>query len=126
MPAIRRFWLKCAPPVRRDYIALPLHMSDGEVHASSWLTKDPDGFSDAHIDGMRSLLPPLTRMIEIWLLRRTAAGLLDNYVGPRAGARILAGQIRRGHTETMHAAIWLSGFDAASRRCRIACHRTQW
>ncbi|MEH2512466.1 adenylate cyclase [Nitrobacteraceae bacterium AZCC 1564] len=102
-----------------DYIALPLQMSDGEVHASSWLTKDPDGFSDAHIDGMRSLLPPLTRMIEIWLLRRTAAGLLDNYVGPRAGARILAGQIRRGHTETMHAAIWLSdlrGFTPLSDR----------
>jgi adenylate cyclase len=36
-----------------------------------------------------------------------------------AGARILAGQIRRGHAESMHAAIWLSdlrGFTALSDR----------
>lgn len=102
-----------------DYIALPLYMSDGEVHATSWTTHDPGGFTDAHLDGLRSLMPSLTRMIEIWLLRRTAAGLLNNYVGARAGSRILAGQIRRGHTETMHAAIWLSdlrGFTALSDR----------
>jgi adenylate cyclase len=102
-----------------DYIALPLHMSDGEVHATSWITQDPDGFSEGQLDAMRALMPSLTRMIEIWLLRRTAAGLLNNYVGGRAGSRILAGQIRRGHTETMHAAIWLSdlrGFTALSDR----------
>jgi adenylate cyclase len=102
-----------------DYIALPLKMSDGAVHASSWLTRDPAGFSDAQLDGLRGLMPALTRMIEIHLLRRTAAGLLDNYVGARAGMRILAGQIRRGHTETMRAAIWLSdlrGFTALSDR----------
>ncbi len=100
-----------------DYIALPIQMSDGEIHATSWTTKSPDGFSEGQLDALRSLMPALTRMIEIWLLRRTAAGLLNNYVGGRAGARILAGQIRRGHTETMHAAIWLSdlrGFTALS------------
>lgn len=102
-----------------DYIALPLHMSDGEVHASSWTTQQRGGFTDAMIDALRGLMPALTRMIEIWLLRRTAAGLLNNYVGERAGARILAGQIRRGHTESMHAAIWLSdlrGFTPLSDR----------
>jgi adenylate cyclase len=102
-----------------DYIALPLVMSDGDVHATSFVTDEPGGFTDDHIDGLKSLMPSLTRMIEIWLLRRTAAGLLNNYVGGRAGTRILAGQIRRGHTETMHAAIWLSdlrGFTALSDR----------
>ncbi|CAN5449552.1 adenylate/guanylate cyclase domain-containing protein [soil metagenome] len=102
-----------------DYIALPVQMSDGDVHATSWTTQQPGGFTDDQIADLRSLIPPLTRMIEIWLLRRTAAGLLNNYVGARAGARILAGQIRRGHTETMHAAIWLSdlrGFTPLSDR----------
>ena len=58
-------------------------------------------------------------MIEVIGLRRTASILLDTYVGNRAGERILGGQIRRGHTETMHAAIWLSdlrGFTALSDR----------
>ena len=52
-------------------------------------------------------------------LRRVAATLLDTYVGNRAGEKILGGQIRRGHTESMNAAIWLSdlrGFTALSDR----------
>lgn len=102
-----------------DYIALPLLMSDGTIHAVSWITQHPSGFSETQLTDLRALMPSLTRMIEVWLLRRTAAGLLDNYVGARAGARILAGQIRRGHTESMHAAIWLSdlrGFTPLSDR----------
>ena len=62
---------------------------------------------------------PLARVIEIIQWRRTSSILLDTYVGNRAGERILGGQIRRGHTETMHAAIWLSdlrGFTALSDR----------
>src|SRR6202043_2604133 len=51
--------------------------------------------------------------------RRIASNLLDTYVGNRAGDRIPAGQTRRGHTDTMRAAIWLSdlrGFTALSDR----------
>jgi len=102
-----------------DYIALPLLMSDGTIHAVSWITQHSEGFAEAQLADLRLVMPSLTRMIEVWLLRRTAAGLLDNYVGARAGARILAGQIRRGHTESMHAAIWLSdlrGFTPLSDR----------
>jgi adenylate cyclase len=102
-----------------DYIALPLRFTDGSVHASSWTTKQPGGFTDEQLAALRSLMAPLTRMIEIVNLTRKAAILLDTYVGNRAGERILGGQIRRGHTETMHAAIWLSdlrGFTALSDR----------
>jgi adenylate cyclase len=102
-----------------DYIALPLLFMDGSVHASSWTTKQPGGFSDEQLNALRSLVLPLARLIEIVSLRRTASILLDTYVGNRAGERILGGQIRRGHTETMQAAIWLSdlrGFTALSDR----------
>ena len=102
-----------------DYIALPLIFIDGQVHASSWTTKQPGGFTDEQLDGMRRLVVPLARLIEIISLRRTATLLLDTYVGNRAGERILGGQIRRGHTETMNAAIWLSdlrGFTRLSDR----------
>ena len=102
-----------------DYIALPLLATDGSAHASSWTTRQPDGFSDEQLSGLRSLMPPLARLVEITNQRRRASILLDTYVGNRAGERILGGQIRRGHTETMHAAIWLSdlrGFTALSDR----------
>src|SRR5262249_54727323 len=45
---------------------------------------------------------------EIFALRRRATVLLDTYVGHATGERILAGHIHRGHTEELHAAIWLS------------------
>jgi adenylate cyclase len=102
-----------------DYIALPLSFTDGSTHACSWTTKDANGFTDAHLAALRDVVRPVTRLAEIFALRSTAATLLDTYVGNRAGERILAGQIRRGHAETMQAAIWLSdlrGFTALSDR----------
>jgi adenylate cyclase len=102
-----------------DYIALPILQIDGSVHASSWTTRQSGGFSDEQLDGLRSLIRPLSRLIEITRMRRTASNLLDIYVGNRAGERIMGGQIRRGHTDTMQAAIWLSdlrGFTALSDR----------
>jgi adenylate cyclase len=102
-----------------DYIALPLHFTDGSIHASSWTTRAEGGFTDAHLAALRDVIPPFSRLGEIHAMRRTAAALLDTYVGNRAGERILAGQIRRGHAEDMQAAIWLSdlrGFTALSDR----------
>jgi len=102
-----------------DYIALPILQIDGSVHASSWTTKQPGGFTDEQLNNLRSLIPPLSRVIEITRMHRTASNLLDIYVGNRAGERIMGGQIRRGHTDTMLAAIWLSdlrGFTALSDR----------
>ena len=102
-----------------DYVALPLPFIDGTVNASSWTTKQPGGFTDEQLAALRKIVKPLARVIEIISLSRTAASLLDTYVGNRAGERILGGQIRRGHTETMNAAIWLSdlrGFTSLSDR----------
>lgn len=102
-----------------DYIALPLFFTDGSIHASSWTTKQPGGFTDDQLAALRGLITPLSRVVEIINWRRMAASLLDTYVGNRAGERILGGQIRRGHTETMNAAIWLSdlrGFTSLSDR----------
>jgi adenylate cyclase len=102
-----------------DYLALPMTFLDRTAHASSWTTTRPGGFTDAEVDAIRGLMPALSRYIEIVSLRRTAAMLLDTYVGNSAGERILGGQIRRGHTDTMHAAIWLSdlrGFTPLSDR----------
>ncbi len=102
-----------------DYVAVPMPFLDGSVHATSWITQQTGGFSDGDIAAIRSIISPLARVSEIISLRRTAEMLLDTYVGNRAGARILGGQIRRGHNDTMQAAIWLSdlrGFTALSDR----------
>jgi len=91
-----------------DYVMAPLHFSNGEIHAVSWTTCIANGFSDAQIAALEAVMPPLARVAEIWALRRVAGNLLDTYVGHQAGALILGGRIRRGHTESIVAAIWLS------------------
>ena len=91
-----------------DYWMTPLLFSNGEVHAASWATRQAGGFTEEELRGIERLLAPLARVAEIHALRRTAINLLDAYVGRRSGERILAGAIRRGDTETIHAAIWLS------------------
>lgn len=102
-----------------DYIALPIRFIDGSAHTTSWTTKQAGGFTDEQLDALRSIIAPLSRLAEVIGLRRVATTLLDTYVGNRAGEKILGGQIRRGHTESMNAAIWLSdlrGFTALSDR----------
>jgi len=91
-----------------DYLASPLLFTSGEIHVATWTTQQPGGFTAAQIEKIEAIVAPLTRVAEIRAARRTATNLLDTYVGNQAGERILSGQIRRGHTETIHAAIWLS------------------
>lgn len=102
-----------------DYLAVPLAFTDGSLHAVTWSTKHPGGFTDEHLASLQQIVGPFARVAEIRALQRTAANLLDTYVGNNAGARILAGQIRRGHADRIHAAIWLSdmrGFTTLSDR----------
>jgi adenylate cyclase len=108
----------CAEGVT-DYLALPLFFTDGAVQLVTCTTRQPGGFTDAQIAGIEAIITPLARVAEIRALRRTASTLLDTYVGHDAGERILAGRIRRGDIEEIHAAIWLSdmrGFTALSDR----------
>jgi adenylate cyclase len=91
-----------------DYFVAPLHFSGGEVHFSSWATRQPGGFTDAEIEAIEAVIPPLARVAEIRAWYRVAGNLLTTYVGKNAGERVLAGHIRRGDTEAIHAAIWLS------------------
>ena len=102
-----------------DYLASPLLFTDGAVHVVTCTTRELGGFTDAQIAGIEAIIDPLARVAEIRALRRTASTLLDTYVGHDAGERILAGRIRRGDIEEIHAAIWLSdmrGFTALSDR----------
>ena len=102
-----------------DYLASPLLFTDGSVHVVTCTTRQPGGFTDPQIAGLETVITPLARVAEIRAWRRNASTLLDTYVGHDAGERILAGQIRRGDIEEIHAAIWLSdmrGFTALSDR----------
>jgi adenylate cyclase len=98
-----------------DYLASPLFFTDGAIHVVTCTTREPGGFTNTQVAGIEAIITPLARVAEIRALRRTASTLLDTYVGHDAGERILAGRIRVGDIEEIHAAIWLSdmrGFTA--------------
>jgi adenylate cyclase len=98
---------------------LPLVFTDGAVHVVTCTTRQHGGFTDTQIAGIEAIIAPLARVAEIRTLRRMASMLLDTYVGHSPGERILAGHIRRGDIEEIHAAIWLSdmrGFTALADR----------
>jgi class 3 adenylate cyclase len=52
------------------------------------------------------LLAPVGRVAEVMAWRRKAQNILETYLGKHAGEKVLAGQIRRGDGEDMHAVIW--------------------
>jgi adenylate cyclase len=89
-----------------DYLITPLEFLSGEVNAVSFATRIAGGFSDAEIAAIRRLKPALTRIAEIFGLTRKAGNILDAYLGRHAGAKVLNGQIQRGHAEQIHAVIW--------------------
>jgi adenylate cyclase len=100
-----------------DVIAMPFLFTSGEVHAVAFATDRDGGFEVMHAKKIEGVLEPLTRMAEIFALRRTAANVLTAYVGRDAGARVLAGKIRRGDIEEIDAVIWFSdmrGFSTMS------------
>src|SRR5215467_15309743 len=102
-----------------DYLASPLFFTDGTIHVVTSTTREPGGFTDEQTAGIEAIITPLARVAEIRALRRMASTLLDTYVGHDAGERVLAGRIRRGDIEEIHAAIWLSdmrGFTALADR----------
>lgn len=100
-----------------DFFAGPLRFLSGQVHAITFGTRRPEGFSDSDIAAFNELLRPLSRLAEILALTRTAVNLLNTYVGHDAGERIMQGRIQRGDTDSMQAVIWFSdlrGFTAMS------------
>ena len=91
-----------------DYIGLPVPFSDGTIKAMTFATRRPEGFAESDIAALMTLMPHLSALLEIHTLRRTTRILLDTYVGPTTGRRVLDGQIKRGQGEDIRAVLWFS------------------
>jgi adenylate cyclase len=91
---------------------------DGETGmVASWTTDRAGGFSNRDLALLTQLLPRLALAVQARLGHEIAVNVLDTYVGPEAGRRILAGKIRRGQLDVIAAVILyadLRGFTAAT------------
>ena len=93
--------------------------STGRINAIGFSTRIPDGFSETDIELIDDVLPALGAVLELRHLLRTARGLLDAYVGPRTGRKILNGTVKRGDGDEINAVLWycdLRDFTGMSER----------
>ncbi len=98
-----------------DYVALPMTFTDGKRHVATFATRRKTGFDPGELAEIREMLPLLAMAIEIRLNRRITRNLLNAYVGPHAGERILRGEIDRGSAEIVDAAVWLADLRGSTR-----------
>jgi len=92
-----------------DYYAVGLSAGDeAPAGFASFGTDRPGGFDDLDIDKLQTLSLFISSAADGVNRRRIATTLLDTYISHRAGARVLAGHIKRGDSEHIRAAFWYS------------------
>jgi adenylate cyclase len=90
-----------------DYTMWPLPFSSGgPVNAISFATRCPGGFDAGNLAAIAAVLPAFGAVMEMAHMRRTARTLLDTYLGPNSGERVLSGKIKRGDGEVINAVLW--------------------
>lgn len=100
-----------------DYALFALPFSDGSRNSFGVSTKSAGGFSDEAFAFIEDIVPLVDLQVEVRAGWQVAEVLLDTYVGHQAGARVLAGDIRRGEGQTIQAVIFyldLCGFTSMS------------
>jgi adenylate cyclase len=102
-----------------DYVALPVRFTGGVTAAATFATDRPGGFATAELACLDQLMPYIAMVLENQAKTRVLTTLLDTYLGHHAGRRVLAGTIRRGDTQRIHAVLWycdLRGFTQLAER----------
>ncbi len=102
-----------------ELVIVPLHNADGPTSAATFGTVWPAGFSATDLAALERIVPALRNACELRTLRQVELPLLNTYVGPTTGRRILAGRIRRGQIESLEASLMLCdlrGFTDLSNR----------
>ena len=89
-----------------DYIAMPFRFSDGQINVVSMTSFRKGGFSTSHLGNVYEAMPALGRLFEVHAQRRISMSLLETYLGPGTGKRVLEGQIKLGDGQLIHAVIW--------------------
>ncbi len=101
------------------YYAFAVDFSFGQHNAMTLATKIPGGLREEDRNIIRQGVPYLGALLELRHLHRTAAQLLDTYIGHFTGEKVLEGAIKRGAGEILHAVLWtcdLRAFTEISER----------
>ena len=98
-----------------DYVAMPLRFSDGQFHPMTLACDHENGFTTENLGLIFECMGVISRYLEVFTLRANQETLLNTYLGPRTGKKVLAGDIRRGQGEDIQAIILFSDLRNSSR-----------
>lgn len=102
----------------KQVVYTPLHSNyTFNNSVAAYGTKQDTGFSEEEVHSLRLLQGQLARVVEVLVLHESTVQILSTYVGRNAGARVLSGNILRGHTEAIPAVVLfadLRGFTTLS------------
>jgi adenylate cyclase len=91
------------------YICVSLAFSNGRKrNGVTFATTAPSGFTAAHLDFIRKILPAMRSVMEIRAGERILDEVLQTYVGNDPHQRILAGDVHRGTVTRIKSAILFS------------------
>jgi adenylate cyclase len=112
-----------------DYLALPIRSVHGRNHyyMLTYVTDRPGGFMANEIADMTRVSERVAVLCDIHGQRWIATNVLNAYLGPKTGPRVLAGQIRRGTGEELTVVLWSSDLRAFTERSdRLPGDRMIW
>lgn len=107
-----------------DYLLTAAHFAIGDVVdyeggptgiLSSWATSRASGFTDEDLEALSRIQKMLAIACRMSIQKRVTENLAHAYLGPTAGTRVLAGDIRRGDGEYIPAVIWFSDLRGSTR-----------
>jgi len=102
-----------------DYFALPVPAALGENYMLSYASDRPGGFTADEIKDLTRVSQYVAVVADMHTQRALTRNVLNAYLGPNTGPKVLAGGIRRGTGEPLAAVLWASdlrGFTARSDR----------
>ena len=117
--ASRPYYQRFAGEGLVEIVYAPLENADGTISVAAFGTRRKSGFTPAERRLLERIQKPLRTVLELKNLRAIGETLLETYIGPGTGKRILAGHIRRGDMQLVDAALMfcdLRGFTALSNR----------
>src|SRR6516165_8707869 len=102
-----------------DYLALPIPGAHGRRYAVTFTPDHVEGFSDQQVTELTGISQRMSVACDSFGQHELTRHLLTIYLGPHAGPKVLAGQVRRGTGEELTAVLWssdLRGFTERSDR----------
>ncbi|MCP5000085.1 MAG: adenylate/guanylate cyclase domain-containing protein [Hyphomicrobiales bacterium] len=88
-----------------DLYAHLLHYGDGSAHGGTFVSNDPDGFQERHLELIHETRHGLASAMEPVAMRSSTASLLQTYLGNGPALAVREGTIQRGEHAALEAVV---------------------